>query len=405
MKLPTLLLSASAAANLCLAALLFSHRSGASASTTEEVPTSPIAVGSSGASAATSADRPADPAVDDATYVAQLRADGFPPPIIRTLIYARLEQRYAERIRSLRDKAENTYWRSSNMGGFYGNLTPEERAASRAMHKQMSAEVKALLGDGDEALHPWEKDRRERTMGNLSSEKVRQIEAINTDYNEMSALARDRSKGVLLKADKERLRLLEKEKRADLAAVLTPEELVEYDLRGSPTASSVRSRLRNFEPTEAEYRALTSLYLEIDLKYGMPSYLTAQDQALRQAEEKNLPGKIQAVLSPERYAEYKIVTDGAYRETTSFLTSANLDPKLARDVLGVKQDLVRRADAIRDDAALTAEQKNVQLAALGKEADTRLTATLGDSKFAAYKKSIGSWMTRMNPKPATPPRP
>lgn len=236
-------------------------------------------------------------------------------------------------------------------------------------------------------------------MGNLSSAKVRQLEAINNDYRELTMMVRDRSKGVILKADRERLRLLEREKRADLAAVLTPEELTEYDLRGSLTANGVRSRLRHFEPSEAEFRALTGLQLELDLKFGI-SNLSAEEQVQRRAAEKELLPKIQGVLSPERFAEYQITIDGAYSQTTSFLTAAKLDPKLAHEVIGIKQELTRRADAIREDASLPTEQKNAQIALLEGEATSRLTAALGEPNFATYKKNIGSWITRLNPKPA-----
>ncbi|HEX2851703.1 MAG TPA: hypothetical protein VHO24_00590 [Opitutaceae bacterium] len=405
MKITPLVLVVSLVANLGLASLVYSRRSEPSVAAEPRLDASskksPIEAGASSSAAAA----PADPREDDAAYLAQLRADGFPPEIIRTLVYARLQQRYSDRIRAVRGKSEMPYWRSNQMD-FYAELSTEDRAAIRSLYKEMSAEAKALLGDGDEALHPYEKDRRERTMGNLSSAKVRQLEAINTDYNELTTMVRERTKGgIVLKADREKLRLLEREKRADLAAVLTPEELVEYDLRASPAAGGVRNRLRNFEPSELEFRAIAALYVDLDLKYGGPSNLSAAEQAARQAAEKELPAKLQSILSPERYAEYQVTTDGAYRQTTEFMNSAKLDPKLARDVIAMKQEITRRGDAIRDDPALTPEQRAAGIAALGEEASSRLTKTLGDSNFVTYKKSAGTWMNRFNAKPASPPRP
>lgn len=411
MKITPLLLVVSLAANLGLAGLVYSRRSSTPvvAEPRQEAATkkSAIEAEAPAAAAAASAGAASDPRAEDAAYLAQLRAEGFPPEIIRALVYARLQQRYDPRIRALTSKADNrAYWRSPFFGGYAVGLSTEDRAAVRELYKEMSAEAKALLGDGDEALHPYEKEQRERTMGNLSSAKVGQVDAINRDYSDLSMMVRERTKGgVVLKADRERLRLLERERRADLAAVLTPEELVEYDLRASPAASGVRNRLRHFEPSEAEFRAIAALYVDLDLKHGGPANLSAAERAARQADEKELPAKLQSVLSPERYAEYLITTDGAFRQTTEFMNSAKLDPKLARDVLAVKQDLTRRADAIRDDPALTPEQRTAGIAALGEEASSRLTKTLGDSNFATYKKSIGTWMNRFNAKPASAPRP
>jgi hypothetical protein len=410
MKLPKLLLSVSVVANLGLAALVFSQRTRPPAAIghSADVPSKTVlAEAAGGPVAAAPSSAPSDPQSDDAAYVAQLRADAFPPEIIRTLVYARLQRRYNPRIRALTNKSTNAvYWRSPSFGGYNAGLTAEDRAAVRALYTEMSAEAKALLGDGDEALHPYEKEQRERTMGNLSSAKVQQLEAINRDYGELTTMVRERTKGgVVLKADRERLRLLERERRADLAAVLTPEELMEYDLRASPAAGGVRNRLRHFEPTEAEFREIAALHVDLDLKYGGPSHLSAEEKAARQAAEKELPSKLQSILSPERYAEYLITTDGAYSQTTAFMNSAKLDPKLARDVLAVKQDLTRRADAIRDDPSLTPEQRTASIASLGEEATARVSKTLGDSNFAAYKKSVGTWMNRFDAKVTPTQRP
>jgi hypothetical protein len=406
MKISSVLLLLSVTANVVLGVLVVMRHDATASSAAAPAP-GVVENAVPAPSAANIAPPAASPHLhpDDRAFVAQLRAAGYPPEVIRTLVFARVEQRYADQVQMLRHKmAEQPYWRSPAMGLAFSGLSPEERVAARELYKQITAEAKALLGDGDEALSSYEKARRERTMGNLSSDKVRQLEAISTDYNEMMMMLRERTKGgIMLKADREKLRLLEKEQRADLAAVLTPDELLEYDLRGSSTASSVRSRLRYFQPNETEYRALAGIQLELDQKYGGAN-LSPEEQAQRQAAEKELPTKLQAVLSPERYADYLVMTDGAYSQTSTFLTAVNLDPKLTRDVISIKQDLTRRADAIRDNTAFTPEQKNAQLVMLADEASARLSATLGQQNFATYKKNVGTWMNRFNVKPAAPPR-
>ncbi len=65
-------------------------------------------------------------------------------------------------------------------------------------------------------------------------------------------------------ADREKLALLNRERRADLERVLTPEELFEYDLRQGPTAMRLRSQLAAFQPTEEEYRAIFTVQHALD---------------------------------------------------------------------------------------------------------------------------------------------
>jgi hypothetical protein len=189
---------------------------------------------------------------------------------------------------------------------------------------------------------------------------------------------------------------LEKEKRADLAAVLTPEELLEYDLRASPSAATVRRQLTYFEPTEEEYRAITKLQLEIDQRYGT-SNLSGEEQDWRRAALESLPGKIQTILTPERFADYQITTDGNFRSTAGVLRSAGVDLNVVKEVVGVRQSFAEHIDKVRNQADLTPAQRADALAALANEATSQLTAKLGEKTFTRYENRAGAWLTHLRP--------
>ncbi|HEX2861082.1 MAG TPA: hypothetical protein VHN79_05560 [Lacunisphaera sp.] len=344
---------------------------------------------------------PAGPAPDpaEAAYVTRLRTAGMPAELIHALVYNRVHARYRDRMRALLPKDAHAYWRTWNTAGRQA-ASPEIRAQLRALNQEMSAEVRALLGDGPDAMSPYERRLHDQLAGSIPNEKLSQIEAIRKDYDELTARVREQSRGLVLRADREQLRLLERERRADLAAVLTPEELFEYDLRASPTANSVRNRLNFFEPTEAEFRALTRLQLEFDGQYGVTN-LSGPEQDRRRAAESDLTAKIQAALTPTRFNDYLVAVDGMFSQARHFVATHNLAPDIAKEIVALKQSAWKQADELNRDG-ITPEQRAAGLQSLHQEVEARLSDRLGAEAFANYKRSGASWMNRLR---AMPPRP
>jgi uncharacterized protein (DUF4415 family) len=392
----------SLAANLALAALVYSrHVAGQQATSPATIAphTTPTAPGAPNASIA-AVQPPAMPGSNlaDVDYVARLRASGMPADLIRDLVYLRVQARYRDRRQALRPDTTDQYWRGWNQNAWL-SASPETRAKLRDLMKEADAEIRALLGDGPEALDGYQRRLYDQMAGYLSNAKIQQIEAIRKDYDDMATRVREQGKGLVLKADRAQLRLLENERRRDLEAVLSPDELREYDLRASPTANSVRNRLAYFEPTEEEYRALTTLQLEFDRQYGLNN-LSGAEQDRRKTAEKNLLPQIQSVLGPERFADYRVAIDGMFSETRYFTNAYNLDPSVAKEIVALKQRTWKRIDEL-DQTGVSAEQRAATLKALQLEVENQLTSRLGADVFTKYQTGAG-WMNRLRP---TPPRP
>ncbi|HWA24040.1 MAG TPA: hypothetical protein VG734_00085 [Lacunisphaera sp.] len=401
---PILLLSV--AANLALGALVLSRRpppNGASDSASPAATVTPDKVPAS-SDAPTPASRESgdatgpQPRAADIAYVARLRAAGLPADLIRDLVYQRIAARYNDRRRAMVPEDPDQYWRSFSQTGLQA-ASPETRAKLRELYKEMEAEVRAVLGGGPDSLGYAERRMRDQVGGAIPTDKLSQLDAIQRDYSEMAANVLAKGRGLVLKADREQLRLLERERRKDLETVLTPEEIREYDLRASPTANSLRNRLANFEPTEEEFRAIAGLQLAIDQQFGT-SNLSREEQDAKRAAEKNLPGQIQAALTPERYADYLVTTDGMYGETSSFVRSNDLNPAVAKEIVALKQGAWKRVDEI-EQHQLPADQRTAALQALEREVEQQLTATLGTEVYAGYKRTLPTWMNRLR---VNPPR-
>jgi uncharacterized protein (DUF4415 family) len=390
---PVLLLSL--ATNLALAVLVYSlHAPGQRTEPAATEATRNVRAAASVIVPQTPAASGANPV--DVSYVARLRTAGMPADLIRDLVYLRVRARYRDRQRALLPDTADEYWRSWNQTGSQ-TASSETRAKLRELDKEMQAEVQALLGDGPEALDPHQRQLYDQMAATFSNTKIQQIEAIRKDYDEMAARVRERAKGLVLKSDREQLRLLEAERRRDLAAVLSPEELLEYDLRVSPTANNVRNRLAFFEPTEEEYRALTKLQLELDRQYGLNN-LSGAEQDRRKAAEKDLIPKIQSVLSPDRFDDYRVTIDGMYSETRAFASAYNLDASAAKAIVALKQSTWKRIDEL-DQAGVTGDQRTSTLKTLEQEVENTLTTRLGADIFANYKRTGATWMNRLRSNP------
>ena len=247
----------------------------------------------------------------------------------------------------------------------------------------------------------YQRANRERLYGNISAEKADQLSAIDRDYGEVSKAVREKTKGILLPEDRAQLAAIEAERRADLAQVLTPQELLEYDFRSSPSAATVRQSLRNFEATEEEFRALTTLQLAFDKTYGSPASLSAEQQQQRALATTELTAQIKALLPPDRYAEYEIKTDPAYSSVVMLLAQYS-SPADATVVVGAQRDLAQRFTALRNNRSLDAATRNAQLDALSAEANTRMAAALGPEAFKSYKMNGGPINALLN-RPASKP--
>lgn len=177
---------------------------------------------------------------------AQLRASGFSGALVRMVMQSLVDEELMRRQNEIFDWSAVPYWQEQRP-------TPEQMKAIRGFQK----ERRALMADLNLPLSPREEAGRRRQFGNLPDAKIAALEKIQQDYNElrqeMFESPRGGSGGRDLAAQQ---RLLQEEQERDIAALLSPEEKIEYELRNSSTANQVRSQLRGIAVNEQEFRDL-----------------------------------------------------------------------------------------------------------------------------------------------------
>jgi hypothetical protein len=394
MKLRIFLLSISLAANAALIAVI-AQRAPATDTNTS--------AGKTAAAAKTSALQPETwtalrPSDDLPALVARLREAGFPPEIVRAIVSAEISERFAARRKALlADQAELPFWKARSFSSPYDAKT---MATMRALSREQSDLLRQLLGPDSESGNEMMRAYQQGNYGNLSAAKSEQLQRILSDYGELRSQIYSTANGLMLPEDRTKLALLEKEQRADIAALLTPQELEEYDLRSSSTASQLRYQLASFNATEEEFRAIFKIQKAFDDQFGPSMALTMEQRRQRMEGQKQLLPQIQAVLSPDRFAAYQRATDPQFQQIDRLVARLELPPATADQVIAVQKDIMQRAASPESMRDLTPEQRAAQMAALNQEATAKLTQALGARGFAAYKANSGYWLQMLQPRPA-----
>ncbi|MBE7540379.1 MAG: hypothetical protein HS122_18475 [Opitutaceae bacterium] len=316
--------------------------------------------------------------------VSRLKAAGFPSSAIRAIVMSEVGNLFNERRNALASKSQRAeYWRSFGRSP----MDPATVAQGRALEKEYSALVKELLGDLPAETGGFVEALNRRMYGNLSADKVQQIRRITDDYNELSQDVYRNSQGILLAEDRETLAFLEKEKAADLEKLLTPDERMEYELRSSQLANTIRGRLNGFDATEAEYRAI---YAAAKTS-GMVERPSSMEEG-RQSNEAFL-NAVKSTLTPERMAEYERSTNPSYANANRLVARLNLPAGTAERLVTIEKDAQLQADVIRRNSTLTADQRTAQLGELSSRTTQQLTGSLGGERgMEAYRQYNGGWL-------------
>lgn len=400
MKASTLFLGASLAANAALVAgFLFGplgRSPSASAPTVAPAQAVATTAADSVSGAATGQEWASLQTGDLAAQRDRLRAEGFPPAMIRAILAAQLRETFADRRKALESaRGEIPYWKNPQPD-------PQTQAAMRALDRELQQAMLTLLGPDPEN---GAAATLQRQFPDLSADKVAQLAAIRDDYDRKRTdiyAARGALLGMSAE-DGQKLADLDQAMHAEIASALTPQELEDYDLRTSNAASQLRSNLAAFDVTEQEFRTLFQLRQGFGDRLG-PSYgPMSQDQIKARNDAQNeLNDQIKAALGDDRFAEYQRATSYGYQQTSSLVARLGVPPETTNQLWAMQQDMGRRAVLIRGDRTLSPAERTEQIAALNDEATAKVTAALGEQGFAAYKQYGGSWLQTLQP-PRPPP--
>lgn len=329
------------------------------------------------------------------TMIARLRRAGFPPEVIRELVTARIDEIFAARRRALDPDADTRpFWKTNY-------VDQKLQAALNQLNRERQKALRDLLGPEADASSGFARARWRREFAYLPPAQAAQVRQIAERYSDLQ-FEIDITPPADINA--RRLALIQAERSA-IAQALSPEELEQYELRTSGTARTIRSWIGAFDASEGEFLAIYRLMHEFDLRFPSSSNLSPAEAKKRNDAYPQLNEQIKAALGPDRYAEFDRSRDYNYQRTSQLVTRLELPAETANQVWALRNDIQQRADAIRSDPSLAADQRDARLAALADEATGKVTAALGARGLEVYQHLSGSdWLQQLQPRPIAPLR-
>src|SRR6266498_4056366 len=180
-------------------------------------------------------------------YIENLRNFGCPEETIRDIIITDIAKLYARRRAQVRAQLHPyKYWETADPASGRPATSPELERQLRELDKEQRQLVYELLGVDlrAEIARYWNDEASaERDYSFLPPEKQGRVQSLTEKYDELEQEVYARSRGLLLSEDQTELRQLQRQRRAELAAILAPEEMEEYELRHSETSQSMRTQL------------------------------------------------------------------------------------------------------------------------------------------------------------------
>ena len=337
---------------------------------------------------------------DPHSVISRLRAAGFPPYVIRTIVTALVSEPFKRKRGDIAANATlRPYWKYGAWGGM---LDPKSQAAWEASVQDQRAAVKAAteeLGKDDD--DPMNAILNHARFGDLPQTAIDQVSKIHDDYSQMMAEIYRKAQGTLLPEDHEKLAYLQREQEADLAKTLTPDQYETYELHFSDTAQRLQGKLTAFDASEAEYKAIFDAQRKVDVRFadrlsGNRAGPLSQDEIDQQAAaQRDADAEIAAALGPSRYADYKAETDPAYVQTNQIVQRLNLAPETTGKLVDLHKSIQAQASAIRSNASLSKTEMASELSGLANQAATQLDGLLGPSGSKAYTGTAGYWLNAL----------
>lgn len=325
-----------------------------------------------------------------AAYRDRLRGAGFPDWAVAALVGRRIDAHFDDvRRQRLGTTVIEPFWKSPDAA-----REQQRRRTAREISREQAAMRQEILGPG---LDPASKSQASR-FAFLPPEKAALVARLESDYSELSSDVRLESGArLMLDEDREKLGMIEREKRADLIAALTPGELAAYDLRFSPTARHVRGRMSHFDPTEEEFLAVYALQKAVDDRFPrtLGTANRSQDEMLARSQaETELRNQIKEALGEQRALAYERSSSSGYQAALKIVNHFDLPRENAAAVYALESEYrQRQQEAMR--AGQDQSVRSQAVANLAAEARARVSALLGDEGATAFRESGGLWLRNL----------
>lgn len=297
-------------------------------------------------------------------YMANLRGVGCPEETIRDLVVAEVNKLYAPKFAALMTQTQHyEYWKPASKKARQ-SLTKE----LEALRAEKRGLLKTLLGIDSDPHEQWANLTADQFVEQgrfafLSADKQKQLRDIMAKYDSSQD------------ADSKKMR---EKRREELAQMLSPEELYEFDLRESNAADSVRSRFGAADLSEAEYKKLFDLRKAYEDAVGASAdYSDPEKMRKRSEARKLLDEAYKSALGEQRMDEINRQMDPSWRSLTQVGQQFNLDQQTLDRAYAMQQAAAQQMAQLFADQNLPREDRRKLTDAINAELRQNMATVLG----------------------------
>ena len=336
-------------------------------------------------------------------YIANLRSVGCPEETIRDIIIADVNKLFEDRKLALKKnkapKEKFKFWETgmgSMMRTMGGQFDEETVKANQALAAEKRALIKELLGieieekpDLMAGMNPFES-----MLDFLPSEKQTKVMELMQQFQ--AKMMKQMGDGDMADNGK-KMGDVQKEMEAELAKMLSPSEMEDYQLRLSQTSMMMRMSLDGFNPTEQEFRDMFKLQRGFDDEHSMFAMGDEDDKTrkARETAQTELDAKMKATLGEARYADYQREKDYDYKNIAKVAKREGLDKETGVKVYDMRKAALAEADRLRMDTSLSSEDREAKMQLIRTTTESAMLTAMGQKGYDAYKKNANSWLNRI----------
>jgi hypothetical protein len=336
---------------------------------------------------------------DYRTYVTNLRAIGCPEGTIGDIICADVAELFARKRNALIGPIQNEFWELMTHPDELEGVVSDKREQLDKLYDEKEELLAELLGPGGRAgLEPAraEYDDVSDRLGFLAREKREQVLAVRQTFNAAwQTLNEAIGKDPIGAAAK--MKELNDQRLADLAEILTPEELAEHEIQTSWTAMQLRSRLGVLELSEDEFRKVYALQKDFDDEQVHFAGGSSPEQRMpKDAAEQHLKLQIKEALGERRFADFQRAQRPEFQEIYRVASRYGLPWEAAVRAFEIHETAMEQVRRMKVDPPLQAGSQRERLGVLHDSTVAALQGVFGESAFGTYRRLAGGWLAEIN---------
>lgn len=332
--------------------------------------------------------------------ILRLRAAGCPEQTLRDLALTQFQRRYRNNV--WLDATQVVYWKNPDWHSPEVRQKNREAAAQARADGELSKELFGvdLAAQDEREIGFWEGSDTNGSY--LPAEKRDALRHFLEAFEEKEFEMQTRNRGIHDDQTQREEAQLRAEKEKAIAALLSPTEFRQWELRESSTAESLQRDSSAMKLTQAEYETLfdrrKQLGPELELIEVESKTRAETDRFLSATTE--WEAAVKKTLGEARAVEFERSKDYDYQQLTRASREFNLPETTAAAVFDLRDAAQAKAYELSGSDKLTSAQRTAARAAIRAETEKAIQQALGESFFKKYRQQLNfQWLDELNPEP------